>query len=293
MQKKNFEKVAHSFPDFPILIEHNYISNYPNYSALNHWHNDFELTIIISGHLYYNVNGQTINLEKGDGIFVNSRQLHFGFSRDKTECEFVCIVFSPTLLNSSAFIEQQYIKPIMQNSDTTYLVLSDKIDWQKKVIQIVDTIYHVYKRKDAPLLIQKNLFLIIDQLYNHIAAQPKKSYYENDLHPDLSSIKAMLTYIDANFAKKITLNDLSKTGNISISKVNQLFKYYTLRSPIDYLISYRLAKASEYLRTTNLSFNTIAQKVGFNGESYFAELFKKKNGITPSAYKKTFFKLSI
>lgn len=126
MQEKYFEKVAHSFSDFPILIEHNYISNYPNYSAFNHWHNDLELTIIISGHLYYNINGHTICIQKGDGVFINSRQLHFGFSKDNTECEFICIVFSPTLLASSTMIEQLYIKPIIQNSNLPYLYLSNK-----------------------------------------------------------------------------------------------------------------------------------------------------------------------
>lgn len=286
MQRKNFERVAYSFPDFPILIEHNYISNYPDYSALNHWHNDLELTIIISGQLYYTVNGHTICLKKDNGIFVNSRQLHFGFSKNNTECEFICIVFSPKLLASSTMIEQQYIKPIIQDSNLPYLYLSSKNDWQKGIINSVNLIQQVRNKNDAPLLIQQSLFSIIDELYNHVIDKKDTSYYDISSNPDISSIKAMLNYIYLNFNKKITLEELSQVGNVSISKVNQLFKYYTLHAPIDYLIDYRLTKASYYLEKTDLPFNIIAHKIGFSGASYFSELFKKKNGITPSAYRK-------
>lgn len=153
----------------------------------------------------------------------------------------------------------------------------------------MNSICQVHNKNDAPLLIQQSLFSIIDQLYNHIISKNKSvtSYYDKISNPDISSIKAMLNYIYSNFDKKITLDDLSQAGNVSISKANQLFKYYTLHAPIDYLINYKLVKASYYLENTDLPFNTIAQKVGFNGASYFSELFKKKNGITPSAYRKS------
>ena len=46
----------------------------------------------------YNVNGRLIELEEDCGIIVNSRQLHYGFSMEHSECEFICILLSPELL---------------------------------------------------------------------------------------------------------------------------------------------------------------------------------------------------
>ena len=38
----------------------------------------------------YNVNGTIVRLGEGEGIFVNARQLHYGFSEERTECDFLC-----------------------------------------------------------------------------------------------------------------------------------------------------------------------------------------------------------
>ena len=61
-----------------------------------------------------------------------------------------------------------------------------------------------------------------------------------------------------------------------------------------YLVDFRLRKVAEYLVTTTLSLPEIAQKSGFNGTSYMAEMFKRTFGgfshrlpeNTPRAVKK-------
>ena len=36
----------------------------------------------------YYINGQTLLLESGDGIFINSREMHYGYASDTEDCEF-------------------------------------------------------------------------------------------------------------------------------------------------------------------------------------------------------------
>ena len=78
------------------FTEHSLLSHYPNMRAECHWHIDFEFTYIMRGHMWYFVNGETIRLDEGQGIFVNSRQLHYGFTKDNAECEFSCTLLNPT-----------------------------------------------------------------------------------------------------------------------------------------------------------------------------------------------------
>ena len=64
--------------EYPIYIRHSCLSSYPGYAAPPHWHDDIEFIIILKGGMTYNVNGKLIDLASGEGIFVNSRQMHFG-----------------------------------------------------------------------------------------------------------------------------------------------------------------------------------------------------------------------
>ena len=64
------------------------LSQYPEYRAPSHWHDDIEFICVLSGGMKYNVNGEIVNLKKGEGIFVNSGQMHSGFSDNGQECGF-------------------------------------------------------------------------------------------------------------------------------------------------------------------------------------------------------------
>ena len=57
------------------------------------------------------------------GIMVNSRQLHYGFSAEHKECEFICVLFSPELLCGNEWFYQNYIEPVTENSLYPYLYL--------------------------------------------------------------------------------------------------------------------------------------------------------------------------
>ena len=85
------EKVQYDDPDYPVMISRDFLSSYPNYAAPSHWHDDIELIAVLSGQMQYSVNGEIFDLCAGEGVFINSRQMHFGFSSDREECEFICI----------------------------------------------------------------------------------------------------------------------------------------------------------------------------------------------------------
>lgn len=64
-----------------------------------------------------------------------------------------------------------------------------------------------------------------------------------------------------------------------------MFKKHHLKSPIEYLISFRLNKSMELLQSTSLSISEIASRTGFGSVSYYIEKFRKQMGITPSQYR--------
>ena len=97
------ENVAYNNPDFPAYVKKGQLSSYPDFRAVSHWHDDLEFILILDGQMFYDVNGQRIPLQTGEGIFVNSRCFHYGYSDAHTECLFICILLSPLLLSVNTY----------------------------------------------------------------------------------------------------------------------------------------------------------------------------------------------
>ncbi|MCR5622386.1 MAG: helix-turn-helix transcriptional regulator, partial [Treponema sp.] len=71
----------------------------------------------------------------------------------------------------------------------------------------------------------------------------------------------------------------------SKSSCNTIFKKYTSHTPNEYLIRYRLDKAMELLRTTDMPIGTISMKCGFASTSYMTEQFVKCYKMTPRDFR--------
>lgn len=97
----------------------------------------------------------------------------------------------------------------------------------------------------------------------------------------------VLTYINTNYNKDITLDELSKMSGYSKSRFSHIFSEITGTTPIKYQNSVRLKLALEMLTATQLSVSNIAYSLGFNDPLYFSRIFKKEYGISPQNYRKS------
>lgn len=100
-------------------------------------------------------------------------------------------------------------------------------------------------------------------------------------------IEVVISYIEANYAAQLTLDELAGVANFSKYHLCRKFKEVTHTSVVDYILRCRIERAKELLRSPNGRhiFN-IAQEVGFNDTSYFNRIFKKYSGYTPNEYQK-------
>lgn len=94
-------------------------------------------------------------------------------------------------------------------------------------------------------------------------------------------------YLNKNFHKKITLDDLAEVFFISKSTIIYNFKKYLQCTPMDYLLSIRLSAAKNYLLSKKkYSILQISELCGFSSSNYFTEIFKTKEGLSPTNYRK-------
>lgn len=274
------EDVDYSFQDYPIYISEGLLSMCPNRRFPSHWHDDIELVAVISGEMDYNVNGKITHLSKSEGIFVSSKQLHFGFSDGNGECEFVCVLLHPQLLCSSAAFERDFVSPVL-DADISQIKLTQNEKWHREIFDLILKANEIKDEKTAPLKMQSIFAYIWSLIYENVSVSEKVKGEDMSL----DTVKRMVSFIHLNYREQLTLFEIASAGGVGESKCCKLFRKYLNTTPNSYLRLYRLERASELLKTDDLTVTEIAGAVGFNGSSYFAESFKQVYGVTPRKYR--------
>lgn len=96
-------------------------------------------------------------------------------------------------------------------------------------------------------------------------------------------------YIDAHYPERITLDVLAQKLSVNKFYLQKIFKQCLGLSPYEYILHTRLNRAKQLLRTTSQPIGQIAASVGFNCLSYFSPIFKKYEGLTPSAFRNVWY----
>ena len=100
-----------------------------------------------------------------------------------------------------------------------------------------------------------------------------------------SAAKKAMLYIQENYSKDISLDDVSGLVNISPYYFSKLFKQETGKNFIEYLTEIRLKNARELLQDSRLSIKEICAQSGYSDPNYFSRIFKKYEGVTPSEFR--------
>lgn len=276
------EIVHYRFEEYPIYFRKALLSSYEDYKAPAHWHDDIEFIAVLQGKMNYNINGSVVTINEGEGIFVNSRQLHYGFSKSRNECEFICILIHPILLCVSQAFERDFVLPLLKNQNTAYIKFSTDIPWQKQTIKEMLIIGNAQSDLSAVPEISSSFL----KIWSLIFANTKISSVRQVQSGDFTVLKSMIGFIQKSYKEKITLDDIAKSGAVGQSKCCKLFEKYIGTTPNEYLIKYRLHQSTWYLKNSDMTITQIANTVGFSGSSYYAEAFKKRYGKSPSKYRK-------
>ena len=101
-----------------------------------------------------------------------------------------------------------------------------------------------------------------------------------------TTILKIVSYINENYNKNITLKELCERFYISTNTLCKRFRSSMGCSVIQYLTSVRLNKAKMYLLNTKKSLEEISYICGFSSANYFGLIFKKQYGLSPLNYRK-------
>lgn len=120
---------------------------------------------------------------------------------------------------------------------------------------------------------------------NPVVAQEVKEQNIRHLKVDNKMVQCMINYTNSQFAEDISIQNLADLCSINPNYASQLFSQEVGETFSTYLTNLRIEQAIYLLSHTDLSVSLIASQVGYRDYFYFAKVFKKITGITPTAYR--------
>lgn len=278
------ERLDYNLADLLLYVRKGNLQQFSNYSAACHWHPDVEFIMVLEGSMEYFVNGQTIRIDQGNGIFVNSKRMHYGFSKEQIDCTYIVVVIHPSLLGEDTSLARKYADQKFGTNMDDFLLLTDHTPWQREVLLSIKEIYDEMHNRAPhnPLRLLSLAFSISASIGDHL--QQKAGY--NDNEQSWNIVWKMTGFIHQNYECKITLNDIAAAGTVCRSRCCKLFNTYVGQTPNEYLTRYRIQKSCEMLKETNRSISEIAMACGFQSASYFTFIFRKQLGLVPQDYRK-------
>ncbi len=93
-------------------------------------------------------------------------------------------------------------------------------------------------------------------------------------------------YIDRRYNEKLTLDEISRHFHFSKNHIIHLFRRHYGLTPMAYITAVRLAHAERLLIITSRTAEKIAIDCGFADYSHFYRAFRKRNRLSPAAWRK-------
>lgn len=270
---------------FPLYVTEDSLFNYEHNMLSCHWHSDLEITIVIKGEMEYHINDKVFIAGEGTCLMANANALHFAIPVNGEDCSYNAVIFNPQIIYGyeGSAIEQRYISSVLHNPNLDAVLFTTEIPWQQEILSAVSRVVKLYQEKAIgyELLIASEMCRFWSLLYANLDVGEK-----GEIQTSIATLKDILSFIHANYNKKLTLAQIAGAGNISRGECCRLFQKTLKQSPFAYLHYYRIQKSLPLLTQGERNITEISENVGFNGVSYFSEVFKKIMHCTPRDYKK-------
>lgn len=271
---------------FPILVSQEKLSKYESGSFLWHWHPEIELTLITKGQMIYMVNNSTYRLKENEALFGNASTLHMGCMYENQDCGYISITFEPKLIYGyeNSIVYMNYVRPIIQNFSLAAIHFDFSEDWHRMVLKLIKEIIQIdsdhYSTYEIDIMVRLEQFWQLLFLHNNCV--PEEMPFDKRNH---DRIRGVLSYIEKNYASKLTLEDIAESIHLCKGECSRIFKKYMNISLFEFILQYRIEKSIDYLTNTKFTITEIAENVGFNDSSYFTKVFRTKKGCSPSKFR--------
>ncbi len=265
------------------LLEHHNVMEVPQHS-----HKYLELTYILKGTVEHTLDGEVSQLEAGDYFIVDYGSRHSyrnldGNGFDNVDCLFLPELLDPVLKGTSSLrgVLEHYLLHFNMRALAQNPVRMVFHDGDGQVLKLIRQIRAELLEKKAGYteflrcyLIQL-LLLTMRRLDDARAASAGQ---------DISSYVA--EYVRQHYMENVTLGELAKKTNYSVSYISKRFQTDMGISFVAYLQSCRVMEGCRLLANSKRTLAEITKMVGYSDVKFFSETVKRHTGLSPRDFRK-------
>lgn len=153
--------------------------------------------------------------------------------------------------------------------------------------QDLDALLACHERRavDCEMRASALIHKLLGDLYA-VSRDFRSVYLSPKEYPD--AIQQVVRYIEINYFRKLTLEELARTVYLSPYHLLRVFKKHTGFTPLEYTNQYRFSLAKQMLGGSDLTIEKIALNTGFCSHSYFSKSFREAVGMTPEEFRRMY-----
>ena len=264
--KVRFESHLVKPQDFPFVIRQHKDHRRSTFGI----HESLELLCVLDGEGVVLYDDMRHSVRKGDIVVVNSYAVH------QVKAEGELPVFC--LIIDRAFCQYNGIDPVG-------LQFQSVIRDDDRATELLGQMMEAYAMQEDPFhnaafkCAVMNMLLYLCRNYSCPGSKQIQST------PSLEHVRNAVGYMKANFAQKITTEEIAGSTGLSKFHFVREFKRFTGHTPNHYLNAIRCEHARNLLESGLYSVKEVAFLCGFSNNSYFSGVFQRHTGILPSQVK--------
>ena len=275
--------------NFPILLlsgDEWHISDIP--STRLHFHNCLEIGLCEEGSGSLEFMNKVLPFHTGDITLIASDVIHTTYSTPGTSSK-----WSYIFIDVEEFFHPYFSLDILSQNDMiqkiiySYSSIFSK-DKYPEIYNIVIHIIHTLKNKDLNYkyaIFGTLMAFLVDVMNIYITPDdPERSNIQTSGNSLV--ITPALDYIRKSYMMDFSMESLAQLCSMSSTHFRRTFSSVMNTSPLEYLIKFRIEKASLFLQTTDMPILNISEEVGFHSLSSFNRHFSRIMGETPRDWRK-------
>ncbi len=283
IKSNQMEEIEGIRPDYPYVYHHVRVSET---KVPWHWHEELEFDYVMEGKGKLSTPHGSYLFEAGEAYFTNANVL--STLENIGECIIASHLFHPVFLGGhfKSIFEMKYLDPVLKDKRIDVIEIRGKTENQRKILRKLRQAAELQKNQDSEFQ-TRNIF---SEIWLLLLKEIQTLEYRNTPAASVSQerLLTMLTFIQENYQRKITLEEIAAEASVSKRECLRCFQTCIHESPFEYLLAYRMEAAKRLLKTTDLPIIEIAMQTGFRDGAYFSKMFKKDCGKTPGTYRKMY-----
>ncbi len=237
-----------------------------------HWHDCFEIELVLNGSAVQSLNGEIQTLGAGDIYLLNPTDFH---SVKSNGAEVFNIMFSESLLDEDLL---QKILSVEKNL-VFHLNKKEFVNAVSIISQMVDEFDNTTAYSETYIKnLLECLFIII----------LRKNNFELSSASDnkASGIRKSILFMHSHFRENPTMAEAAEISGFNMNYFSSLFHKVTGKTYKEYLNELKLEYAKKLVLSGNLSISEICFASGFNSLPNFLKNFKSYFGTSPGSMRK-------